>query len=88
MNTVYKYKLHFDTEEQFVPLFDGAELLCVQIQDEYYVLWAKVDVSKQPKRRRILCVPTGGDVPDSAKHISTLQDGWYVMHFFDLGEEA
>jgi predicted SnoaL-like aldol condensation-catalyzing enzyme len=63
----------------------GAEILSVQVQDDYIQAWAIVDPSKQNEKRYFEVAPTGATVPNATrKFISTVQIGDLVFHVFEL----
>ena len=51
-------------------------------------IWVQVDDKRRLRARRFAIVGTGHEVPQPARFISTVQDGPYVWHVFDLGEVA
>ncbi len=51
-------------------------------------IWAQVDDARPLRRRTFAVVGTGHEVPQPARFISTVQDGPFVWHVFDLGEVA
>jgi len=86
---IHKYKLHTGGE-QIIKIPQGAKILCVQKQGDDYSLWAEIDTNANLVPRTIVAYCTGEEICNSpfveAKYISTVQDGWFVVHFYDLGE--
>lgn len=90
MKTIYKYGLSI-TDQQFIRVPEGAELLTAQFQGQQLQLWAKVDTSKPLERREIAIYGTGNPVPEnSGAYIATVQHhgGALVWHVFDLGSKG
>lgn len=85
---IWKYKLKVK-EFQIIPMPEGAQILCVQMQHGDPTLWACVDESAQPVERSILMAGTGHEFHgfDAEQYIGTVQmnDGFIVWHYFDGG---
>ena len=66
----------------------GAEILCLQIQNDNVCLWAKCDVEAPKETRLIVIIGTGHPVDDHRDeyaYIGTVQAGPFVWHVFDAG---
>lgn len=63
---------------------DGAQLLHVAFQRRApygLCVWALVDPQEAWALEHFIVTPTGGDVPDGARHLGTAQDhGGLVFH--------
>ena len=83
-DTIYKYELnlHGITTMQ-MPY--GAEVLCVQLQHDKPVFWAKVDPRVETESRSFVMITTGGYCyGERIKYIGTVQqDSGYVAHLFE-----
>ncbi len=82
--TIYKYPLAV-TDRQTVEIPEGAELLCVQLQNMEPMLWAKVDPARAKVPHNILTFGTGNPIPEGQhQYISTYQtrSGMFVWHVF------
>ena len=87
MKTIWKFPLQV-TDEQFVEMPPGSEILCVQTQRETPTLWARVNESNRPNVfKTIIIVGTGHKVPEKANllYVGTFQimDGSFVGHVFE-----
>lgn len=66
--------------------------LAAQLQEPYFygpkhmTIWAQVDDARPLMTRRFAVVSTGHEVPQPARFVSTVQDGPFAWHVFDLGE--
>ena len=85
---IYKYPLHAGGDN-ILNMPQGATLLCVQQQGDNPCLWAQVEPDNVHVERVVTAICTGQsvDLPDTAVYISTVQLGWFVVHFYDLGEQ-
>ncbi len=86
MRTIYKYPFAFDGSVELV-LPIGAEILHIGVQDGVYCLWALVDTEVKNEIKRIRIIGTGHEVSEDIgiiNHITTIQDGQYVWHIFDV----
>lgn len=86
-NTIYKFPLQID-DAQNVTMPQGAEPLCVQLQDGMPCLWATVDPKAAQVQRRIFIRGTGHPLTGSeGRYIGTFQmrGGALVFHAFDGG---
>jgi len=87
MITVYKYPIS-PCGEQSIVLPEGAEILCVQPQQDVPFLWARVNTEAKPEARSIVIVGTGHDCPrllgSKVKYLNTFQlhEGALVFHAF------
>lgn len=89
MRRVYKYELS-TTDEQFVPMPDGALILHFDAQHGRFCLWALVDPDEDTiTPRRIRVAGTGHDIEtDTSKlrHLGTALtgNGMFVWHAFEV----
>lgn len=88
MKKIFKYELETtDIQHFYLPI--GAEILCLQTQDEIPCIWALVEPDAELKLRTFEIFGTGHDVPDSEKrrrYIGTyqLRKGMLVFHCFEI----
>lgn len=82
--TIYKYRLEVE-DEQRISMPSGAQILTVQMQDNWPHLWALVDPILASEERTILIRGTGHDAPGVGRYISTfqMQGGALVFHAFE-----
>jgi hypothetical protein len=84
MITIHKFPLQL-REEQEITLRHGAQILDFQIQRGSLCCWALINTEKPEAKRTIIIVGTGHAVPKySMRFISTVQDGAYVWHIFEI----
>ena len=96
MKKVYKYPLNLDEPINFVVMPEGAQILCVQVQQpngntEFQTptpcLWALVDAGKKPKEmHKILTYGTGHQIhEENLKYIGSYQldEGLLIFHVFE-----
>ena len=85
---ICKYPLHAGGDN-FVRMPRGAHLLCVQQQGVDPCLWAEVDFDNEMATRVVTAYCTGqeSDTLLEETYISTVQLGWFVVHFYDKGEQ-
>ena len=84
MNTVYKYDLELK-EEQVLSLPADAEILSIQEQGGNLCAWVSVDTEKPERDKTIIISGTGNAIYyKDLRHITTLQMGSMVWHFFEL----
>lgn len=88
MKTIFKYHLQ-TTDYQKIEMLNGAEILCVQNQQETPCIWAIVDKSQtSTQSRTIEIVGTGHPIDESLqrKYIGSyqLQGGIFVFHVFEI----
>lgn len=84
MKRIYKYPIEI-TDVQNVMLPFGAEILCVQFQQEQLCLWAIVN-DNTPEPRTIYIFGTGHDMDDTPRrYIGTVQQhgGALIWHVFE-----
>ena len=65
MKKIYKYKLE-TTLTQEVEMPRGAQVLCIQTQDEIPCIWALVDPTENTTSRTFEIFGTGWDVPTNS----------------------
>lgn len=86
MKTVYKYHITHDGVHQ-LPI--GAEILTVGMQDDRITMWALIDSDAELETRVFAAHGTGWQIEDSnIKFISTIFDGDYVWHLFEVFNET
>ena len=88
---VYSYAIKFEPEQDLL-LPNGAEILDVQLQHGFWMLWALIDPNeKMVQLRHIRLVGTGHEFDDASSvvltHIATVPqvDGNFMWHFFEVG---
>lgn len=84
MKTIWKYILEI-TDQQFVAVPEGSELLTVQMQNDAPQLWVKCDSDKPKVFKRIRIYGTGNPVSnDDETYLATFQvyGGDLVFHVF------
>lgn len=86
MRRIWKFELGVGYTPRQMPR--GAKLRAVQMQGVVPTLWAEVDEAA-PKATRVLCFyGTGHNMPaDPGAYVGTVQDGPFVWHLYDEGEE-
>ena len=86
MISIWKFELEI-TDAQSILMPEGAEILCVQNQDEIGCLWAKVNPDAENKEERIIYIKGTGHTfnEDPGKYIGTFQmsQGALVWHVFE-----
>ena len=83
--TIWKYPLPL-TDRTLYQMPKGAEILCVQLQNNEPQLWASVNPSSDTETREIITVGTGNNVPaDVGRYIGTYQvhGGDFIFHVFE-----
>jgi hypothetical protein len=82
MKTIHKYPLRVQAP-QTIHMRKGAEILCVQVQDEELFLWALVDSTIGMVSFRVDVIGTGGTANYSRKaYVGTVQERGFVWHVF------
>ena len=87
MKRIYKYKLEV-TDEQYIVMPAGAEILTVQTQFGQPCIWALVDIDETPCdiEYKFEIFGTGNPIDDDfeGKYIGTFQmaEGQLVYHLF------
>ncbi len=83
MKTIFKYQLAL-TDEQTISLPVDAKILSIQEQGEYIFAWVSLDTDQPKWGRKIYIAGTGNSFDcESLRHITTLQMGDMVWHFFE-----
>ena len=84
MKIIYKYNLGI--EGQITEIKDWIiEILSIQTQDGWPVLWAIVDTEKEEEEPvQIYCCGTGWPLPDDYGHYlgTAADDNGYIWHYF------
>lgn len=87
MTQIWKYPLNALVQPTRVSIPKSAEILCVQIQHNQPVIWAKVETYSERETRFFWIFGTGHTIPSKLelKYISTfqLEDGALVFHVFE-----
>lgn len=86
MKRIFKYQLLIIDEHE-VEMPEGAEILCVQVQNDQPAIWAIVDDEKPMKNRVFRIVGTGRSIDfDTQNYIGTVQllDGNLIFHVFEI----
>jgi hypothetical protein len=87
--TIWKYDLpSVLSDDPMVMMPDGADVLCVQVQDGFPRVWALVDPDAARVAHRFRVYGTGHSLPNEpGRYIGTWQaaGGMFVWHLFDLG---
>ena len=84
---VYKYKLQLTEVIQEVVLPQGAQILCIKMQNDELCMWALVDPDQTYNEVvKIRCAGTGHEITEDVEYIDTvmLLDGELVFHFFKV----
>lgn len=89
---VYKYKLDMKsldyTNQIFIRMPKGAQVLRVQMQHGHPVMWAAVDPKAAPENRCFEVIATGHDARDTGeyRYVDTFQaaNGHLVFHVFEV----
>ena len=84
MITIFKYPFIL-SHVQVIKIPADAEILSIQMQNERFYIWVKLDTEKPKFERNILVFGTGAEMQnDNLKYISSIQDGAFVWHFFEV----
>lgn len=80
---IYKYLLNV-TDHQVIKLPYVWQILTIQKQFDFFVMWALVDTNTKETEMEIEMYGTGEEVREKANkmYIATVQDGNLVWHFF------
>ena len=84
---VYKYKLQLTKVIQEVVLPQGAQILCIKMQNDELCMWALIDPDQTYNEVvKIRCAGTGHEITEDVEYIDTvmLLDGELVFHFFKV----
>lgn len=88
MQVVWKYPLNI-ADTQFIEMTEGAEILCVHLQNGNPTIWAKVDPSKARKprtKRKLITLGTGHNTDEKlGRYIGTylIHNDSLVFHVFE-----
>ena len=85
MKTIFKYPLEI-TDRQILSIPEGAEILCVQNQNNKVYLWAMIEMSNPNNIRKLRIIGTGHDIEnEKLNYIGTIQqmEGQLVWHIFE-----
>lgn len=81
--TIYKFEL---TPGQPLRMTVGAKVLAVGNQGERFMLWAELDLNREPEERFVTVYGTGHRLPDDpGRYLGTAQfaDGSLVFHAYE-----
>jgi len=85
MKKIFKYKITpYLKNEIEMPI--GAEVLCVQTQNNEPHIWAMVDFNAELEKRIFWVIPTGNLIePEASRYVGTFQidNGNLVFHLFE-----
>lgn len=84
MKTIYKYKIDRFDATTTIELPESAEVLHCAIQYGEYCIWVRLDTDAPRIKRSFTVVGTGWEIEDDMNHISTIQDGAFVWHIFEV----
>jgi len=87
MRTVYKFEIMLE-DDVFVPMPDGAEILCVGRQAGGIFAWAMVDTAKPIVSRHFAVRGMGHDLDERCtkqSYIGTVFAPPFVWHVFEKG---
>lgn len=97
MSTIWKFPLNLYgpdgnvTDRPVVDIPEGALILTLCLQRGQPTMWAVVDPDAPMAQRRFVVVGTGQPMPDEPTvYVGTWlsdEDGTFVFHVFDQGEE-
>ena len=86
---IFKYQLE-TTDVQQIEMQQGAEILCIQTQNETPCIWALVEPNATVVKRAFEIFGTGHNIPENAnrKYVGTyqLENGQLTFHCFELLE--
>ena len=85
MKKIYKYQIAI-TDEIYLSMPKGAQVLSVQVQHDIPVIWALVDPDAPVVERHFHLEATGHQLPDlMGRFIGTIQilEGDLVFHLFE-----
>lgn len=84
---IFKYQLE-TTDVQRIEMPQGAEILCIQTQNEVPCIWALVEPNATVTKRTFEIFGTGHNVPENVNrtYVGTYQlhNGGLVFHCFEL----
>jgi hypothetical protein len=89
MQTIYKYQLKELFRENRVKMPENAQILSIQMQEQYPCIWALVETDNPEIERVIEVIGTGNSIKDlelqERTFIATVQlSSQLVFHFFEL----
>ena len=88
MKVIWKYPL-IVSRNQTIRMPEGAQVLCVQMQDDEPHLWAMVDTQAPRTDRTFYTMGTGRELPEGSlswhfgHYIGTYQTPPYTFHVFE-----
>jgi hypothetical protein len=89
VKVVYKYPLDM-SERTTIEMPYDAQIVHVERQGRAYCLWAEhgtepgTDKVSVMKKCTFGIFGTGHEIPDSAVHIGSIQDGPFVFHIYEV----
>lgn len=81
MRTIFKYNIERGGKI-FLP--EGAEVIHAGLQNREMHIWAIVDKDNQVVEREFAVRGTGWEVEPNLKHITTVFEGMFVWHVFEV----
>ena len=84
MKRVYKYPVNRNAKKFSLILPMNFKFLRVQLQNETAFFWAEVILDGLTVEYKFELFGTGQDIPDTAKHLGTYDDGPFVFHLFQM----
>jgi len=89
-NVIWKYSLG-PTPNHTLSMPKGAEVIQADIQHGEFFIWAIIPDTEAEKENRFFLIAATGGPEDSRttkeSHISTIMDGDYVWHVFEVRHE-
>jgi hypothetical protein len=86
MTTIWKYEFEISDETQFKDMPRFAQILHVQAQDGFLVVWAKVFTSQELERRFFRVYGTGHPIHPDHAYVGTAIITPFVWHLFEVVE--
>lgn len=87
MKVIWKQALRLSEVDYHLPL--NAKLIHVAMQNLDVTVWFECDSNNHLVRRKIAIYATGNRMPDEpGQHVGTVNDGDFVWHVYDHGEEC
>ncbi len=85
MKTIWKFAIKSGGLNIYM-LPAGAKIISVCLQENGPQFWAEVEEKAPLTTRKLVAVPTGGDVPENGAYLGTIHgiDGWMVFHLYEV----
>ena len=85
MKVIWKYTLYDDGIICTLLIPKGGKILTSQIQNGIPRIWVLVDPNDEKEMRKFIVYGTGHTLSDDpGKYISTVQEGRFVWHIFEI----